>query len=142
MVRRELDFYRHVAHRLGACVPRAWFAEVAPDGEYLLLLDRAPGEHPADGLDLDGATGVLRALGAVHGRCWGDADVREALPVRVYTAEEAARLAAGVREGWPSVWARFPRHLAGTPDLADLPDTVATLRPATLTHNDLHAENV
>jgi hypothetical protein len=142
MVRRELEFYRQVAPRLGASVPRVRFAELAPDGDFLLLLDRAPGDHPADGLDLAGATEVLRALATVHGRCWGDPAVREILPARVYAAEEAARLAAGVRDGWESVCARFPRHLAGRPDLGDLSDAVATLVPATLTHNDLHAENL
>lgn len=142
MARREVLFYREVADRLGALVPRLRFAELGPDGNFLLLLDRASGEHPADGLDLDAATTVLRALGEVHGRCWDDPGVRDALPERVYSPDEAARLVAAVDAGWPQVWNRFPRHLPGPPDLHDLPDVVTTLRPVTLTNNDLHAENL
>jgi Ser/Thr protein kinase RdoA (MazF antagonist) len=142
MIHRELYFYQHVASRLGACVPRCWFAQADLDGEFLLLLERAPGEHPADGLALEDAVRVLRALGEVHGRCWSEVALREALPARVYPAGEVSRLVAAVREGWSSVWTRFPRHLPALPDLGDLPDAAASLQPATLTHNDLHAQNV
>lgn len=51
-------------------------------------------------------------------------------------------MADGAEETWNRVGSWLPQHLDGVPDLSDLPHAVAELRPVTLTHNDLHAENI
>lgn len=135
---QEVQFYRGAARRL-ACVPRPWLAESGDDDDFLLLLEHVGGRHVPEGLDLPTARLALTAIASVHGMFWGEPGV---LPVQVHRPEVAARLAATVRDEWEGVAARFPRHLPSPPPLDDLASEVEHLHPSTLTHNDLHAENV
>ncbi len=138
---QELHFYRHVAHRL-SCVPTLRFGAMEGDDAFLLVLDHAGGSHLRDGFDLQTTRRALHTLAQVHGTAWGDASLRAGLRDKPVLRSEASELAAGVAENWEAVAGRFPRHLEAPPDLSTLPDDVETLEPLTLTHNDLHAENV
>lgn len=135
---QEVGFYQRMSERID-CVPRAHFAAVDRDGRFLLILDRAEGEHLPEGFDEVTARAALAAIATVHGACWGDEGVG---PRRVFSPSEAQHLVDGVSAGWDVVSGRLPRHMASPPLIADLAAEAALLLPITLTHNDLHAQNV
>jgi aminoglycoside phosphotransferase (APT) family kinase protein len=136
---QEVHFYTDVARRL-SCVPRAHFAQLGSDGDFLLLLEQVGGRHVREGLDAPTARRALEAIARVHGACWGD-DALD-LPVRVHSADEAGSLVESLHTHWDDVARRFPHALTSPPPLDDLPAEVARLEATTLTHNDLHADNV
>jgi len=137
---QELHFYERGAARL-SCVPRMRFGAMEGEEAFLLLLDHDDGAHLRQGFDLETSRRALQALAQVHGTVWGDALLRSGLRDKRVLPKQAAELVHGVRANWDMVAARFPRHLEA-PDLSTLHEEVSKLVPVTLTHNDLHAENI
>lgn len=138
LYQQEVRFYREVAERF-PFVPRALFAESLPDGSFLLLLERIRGVHLRDGFDEDAARAVLTAIALVHGSCWGDDSLA---PRREFSHERFRVMEVDAFANWARIKERFPCDLVGQPPLHGLADEVCLLPATTLTHNDLHAENI
>lgn len=76
---KEVNFYRDVAPRLGARVPQAYVAEIAPNGvDFILLfedLGPARGGDQLSGCTIADARAAIRQAAAIHAPSWNDAEL-------------------------------------------------------------------
>lgn len=151
MYGRELRFYRTLARRLPIRTPRCLAAEFDPDSQHFVLVledladcrvgDQLGGADPAD------AERVVRLLAKLHAATWNrrlDGVISHDFPA------QRNGIAAGFRNGWPTVLERFPGLIGDTargyaPDLeAAIPTLVRQLTETDqcLVHADVRLDNV
>jgi hypothetical protein len=154
MYRREVRFYEDLAETSEIATPRCYFAGWdRQTDEFLLVLedmsDSRVGNFYASALD--DVREVVEALPAFHARWWNHPDLaklRWLFPLDHPAA--AGGLQASFAAALPLTTARFPRYFEGA--LGDLSRRIAesyptiasayTSRPVTLTHSDLHLQQV
>jgi hypothetical protein len=98
--KREINFYRLLAPRTSMFVPRAYFAEVEPDGRVFTLIaeDLTPARIPDQitGCSLDDVETAILEAAALHAPFWNAPDILEAEwldPVHPMVAPSATRAA-------------------------------------------------
>ena len=78
---REVGFYRDLAPRLPARIPRCHYQAMDPSsGDFLLLLEEIAPSTPGDqlaGCSADEAVAALAELALLHAACWGDPTLAE-----------------------------------------------------------------
>lgn len=76
--RREIAFYRDVAHLTTMRSPRSYYGDVDDANESILIMQDmqgyTPGDHAA-GASREVTEGLVRQLAALHGPLWGRVDV-------------------------------------------------------------------
>jgi hypothetical protein len=148
---REVRFYRELAGRIGIDTPRCYLAHYdAEQGSFFLLLeDMSPAAAPAleAGLSVEQVKLVLERLAGMHARWWNRVDeVGWLIPSDAVFDELSARYRRAVARVSErlSQHRTFVRVAAAFAELIeDRALRAATRRsPQTLTHGDLHLENV
>lgn len=151
--RREVQFYRTIAPRLGAIVPRAYWADGGDESDAgALVLEDLPAAR-AWTVDTDAATSdagsIVIALAQLHTRWWNSAELGGFAFLRTHEAF-IDRVEAALPASLPRFLARFGAAL-GPPDRAfveSLPSTFRSIAarlgdaPPTLVHHDLSLRNV
>jgi aminoglycoside/choline kinase family phosphotransferase len=149
--RREHRFYTELATTHALPAPRCYFSGIDPDGAFVLLLEdlseARPG-HRLGGWSVEEAGLVVDALADLHGAWWRSPTLTS-WPRRTYDQANVLRMQDRFLEFWPRLVEGG--QFAVSPAVADaatrltgqLADTVALQRgPSTLSHSDIHAENV
>ncbi|MEQ8494678.1 MAG: phosphotransferase, partial [Gammaproteobacteria bacterium] len=150
--RSELMFYRELAHRTAINTPAVYAAELAPDNDFVLLLeDLAPavqGDH-MQGCSVEEARMALGEAALLHGAFWDDAEL--AAQPWLYVPEGAQGFYT--TELMESSWAHFEQTYAHRMD----PEVIAVCdkfvrhhaawnapRPAPkcFSHNDFRVDNM
>jgi hypothetical protein len=149
---REVRFYRELAPEIGLGTPRCYFAHYDPAAHEccLLLEDMAPAESVDrdQGYSLEQAQQVLEQLAAMHARHWNRVEHLDWLQV---DAALFANLRAGFMKGLPSLVERYRTQYPALVRVAQqfVPflssdEVLAQARrpPLTLTHGDIHIDNI
>jgi hypothetical protein len=151
---REVRFYREIAAQCGVPVPRCYFAEMGPDGRFVILLeDLAPAKpgDPLAGCTVNQAREALEVAARMHARWWDDEWLNSLdwLP-----AADPPRILQSVRTmyspAWDSFVARAGKHVSpyvrrtGDQLRRSLPLLLNRLSelPRTLVHGDFQLGNV
>jgi len=149
---REVRFYRELAPEIGLGTPRCYFAHHDPDAREccLLLEDLAPAESvdAIEGYSVEQARQVLEQLAAMHARYWNRVEQLEWLKLdavlfnkmRDSFMKGLPGLVARYQSQYPTlvrVAQQFVLFFAGDEVLAQ-----AHRPPLTLSHNDIHADNI
>jgi aminoglycoside phosphotransferase (APT) family kinase protein len=148
---REVRVYRELAPRIGIATPRCYFAHYDLErGTFLLLLeDMSPAALPdlEEGLSVEQAKTVLEQLAALHARWWNRIDELGWLKPSDQVLDEVRdRFRAGLAQVRHEL-AEHPTLLAVASMLDELLDDpvlkeASRRPPLTLTHGDMHVENV
>jgi thiamine kinase-like enzyme len=149
---REVRFYRELAPRVGAGVPRCYFAHYDRAGaEFLLLLEDMASAGTADmesGLSLEQAEAVLDRLAHMHASFWRRIDELDWLQITPELIDAMReRFLAALPRFIERFGAQYPRTARVARQMAVVlgdDAMMATVRrpPLTLTHNDVHVNNL
>lgn len=149
---REVRFYRELAPRIGISTPGCYFAHHDPQtGRFCLLLeDMAPAASPDRdaGLTLEQARELLTQLAGLHARWWDRGGELPWLQLSTQLVQVVYERYLDAVPGFLAAYeARYPTMCKAAVMLGELAlgDELIPMyqrRPQTLTHNDLHLENL
>jgi hypothetical protein len=149
---REVRFYRELAADVGIATPRCYFAHYdAPQACFCVLLEDLSPASSVDmqaGLSVEQATLVLDQLAALHARWWGRVDEIEWLQLSDDIVRKVRDRFQGSLPGFQrqfaSVYPQLSRVAGQIGELLSGDELLAKPQkpPMTLTHNDLHLDNV
>lgn len=153
LYKREVLFYRDVAHRTTARTPFVYFADI--DGtDFALVLEDLSAYSLGDqvvGCTVDQAEAVMRWMGRLHATFWDRCDdpTLEFLPL-VHPSYSSEGLMQGAAYGWDPMVAAFgsvvPPEIAGLKErfLAALPKVFEWMAeaPITVIHGDVRMDNL
>jgi hypothetical protein len=151
MYRREIHFYRELAAAVPIHTPKCLAAEYDDrSDDFVLLLEDLVGCRQGDqlvGADLADARAVVDTLAALHAATWEQSLI--GVPSHNIPAQREG-IAAGLRQGWPVVTARFPELISAqarerVPILADqIGDLInrLTADKQCLVHADVRLDNI
>ena len=154
LYRREVLFYRDVAHRCSARTPDVYYADIDDNDDFLLLVEDLSSYTIGDqiaGATLAEAEATMRWMGRLHATFWGDVDdpTLDFLPL-VHPSYSSEGLIQGAAFGWDPMVAAFPGvippHIHALKDrfLAALPTVFAWMAeaPITVIHGDVRMDNL
>lgn len=150
--RKEVGFYRHVAPRVTARIPRCHHAAITDDGaDFTLLLEDLSPSVPgvqADSCTVEQATATVRNLAALHASTWDD----EALLALDFLEPigAAADLFGAVLEPATATFVERYSSSLGAEDVATLHAVAAAIgrwlpdraRPFAVVHGDHRLDNL
>ncbi len=153
LYKREVLFYRDVAHRTPARTPLAYYADI--DGnDFALIVEDLSQYQLGDqiiGCVNEEAAAVMRWMGRFHATFWDNVDdpTLEFLPL-VHPSYSSEGLMQGAAFGWDPMVAAFgdavPPHIAALKDrfLAALPTLFEWMAvgPMTVLHGDVRMDNL
>src|ERR1700723_933096 len=149
----EVRFYREVASRVGARLPKTYLAEVEPaTGWFTLLMEDMGGAIQGDQIEACGpdvAAAVLEEMAGLHAPCWEAPELERLEWLNRSTPESDVFLVALVSSLLPGFLERYadtlaPEHQAVCRLFVDhLPDYLR-LRggPRTASHGDFRLDNL
>jgi hypothetical protein len=149
----EIRFYREVASRVGARLPKTYLAEVEPDtGWFTLLMEDIAGAAQGDQIEACGpdvAAAVLEEMAGLHAPCWEAPELESLEWLNRSTPESDGFLVALVSSLLPGFLERYADHLA--PEHQEVCRLFAEHLPAylglragprTATHGDFRLDNL
>jgi hypothetical protein len=151
---REVRFYRELAPALSGMVPDCYFAQIDPDGDYLIVLEDLVGYRCGDqvvGCGPEDARVALTALAHFHSEWWGRG--RNEIPgwvPRITDDTYSPALIEAAATCWPTTLERFG-HLVPDALRSRIPDFVEALPQMhawmgsgsqTLAHTDFRLDNL
>ena len=153
LYKREVLFYRDVAHRTTARTPTVYFADIE-GSDFALILENLAAYELGDqvvGCDVAQAEAVMRWMGRLHATFWDRCDdpTLEFLPL-VHPSYSSEGLMQGAAYGWDPMVAAFghvvPPQIAGLKErfLAALPKLFEWMAeaPITVIHGDVRMDNL
>ena len=149
----EVRFYREVAGRVGARMPRTYLAEVEPStGWFTLLMEDIAGAAQGDQIEAcrpDVAAAVLDEMAGLHAPCWEARELEGLEWLNRATPESDGFLAALVSSLLPGFLERYadelaPEHQEVCRFFAEHLPAYLRLRggPRTATHGDFRLDNL
>lgn len=145
---REIRFYRELAPRLSAQLPRLYACGSGDDDCWLLMEDLSH-QRPGDqvrGLSHGEVEVVVRRIAAVHAQFWNDAALRHCdwLPAHRYwfSDPDLSQLDPLVHEYGRRIGEPMVRLLRATMEQMPQIDAAIAERPFSLVHGDLRADNL
>lgn len=152
LYRREVGFYREIAHTVGIITPRTYFAEIDPaTSDFTLIFEDLGPARQGDqltGCSLEDAHTALLEAAALHAPRWGDPSLET---IDWLVAGEATM--PGVVAALPGIILAYRERYEGQlePELLDLidrlPAAMAALlidrsTPRTVQHGDFRLDNI
>jgi hypothetical protein len=149
----EVRFYREVASRVGARLPKTYLAEVEPDtGWFTLLMEDIAGAAQGDQIEACGpdvAAAVLEEMAGLHAPCWEAPELEGLEWLNRSTPESDGFLVALVSSLLPGFLERYADHLAPEHQevcrrFAEHLPVYLSLRggPRTASHGDFRLDNL
>lgn len=147
---REVSFYRELAASTPIRTPRCLAAEIAPNDDFVLLLEDLAPRRQGDqvrGCSAEEALPVVRALARSHARWWDTAPAtHEWLPYTTVGLERGGPVSGAFGRAWsrvrqlvePGAYAVLD---AGVEQYVALLEEIST-PPVTLTHGDFRLDNM
>ncbi len=149
----EVRFYREVAARVGARLPKTYLAEVEPDtGWFTLLMEDIAGAAQGDQIEACGpdvAAAVLEEMAGLHAPCWEAPELEGLEWLNRSTPESEGFLVALVSSLLPGFLERYadelaPEHKEVCRLFAEHLPAYLRLRggPRTASHGDFRLDNL
>jgi hypothetical protein len=149
----EVRFYREVASRVGARLPKTYLAEVEPGtGWFTLLMEDIAGAAQGDQIEACGpdvAAAVLEEMAGLHAPCWEAPELEGLEWLNRSTPESNGFLVALVSSLLPGFLERYADHLAPEHQevcrlFAEQLPAYLSLRggPRTASHGDFRLDNL
>src|SRR6202034_1527814 len=149
----EVRFYREIAARVGARLPKTYLAEVEPDtGWFTLLMEDIAGAEQGDQIAAcspDVAAAVLEEMAGLHAPCWEAPELARLEWLNRSTPESDGFMVALVSTLLPGFLERYadelaPEHREVCRVFAERLPTYLRLRggPRTVSHRDVRLDNL
>lgn len=147
---REVRFYLELAGSTPMRTPRCLAAEIAPNDDFILLLEdlgALPQGDQVAGCTLREASRAIEAAAVLHARWWEPEPAAHAwLPFTTVGLDRARPVAGAFARAWATVGGVVPERARVAIDrgVAAYPDLLAEVSqgPVTLCHGDYRLDNV